>query len=166
MHGPVYSMPRAALLCVVVRMAAAAWTQFGHDTAHTGRVTYVGPLQPVEKWNVSWSTFYDSNTFIAVPAYSDTTGLVYIGSLTGEFLGIHADSGVAAWNVSLGTTIESSPALNADSTTVFFGTQGADVFALDAKTGEQKWRSEAGAAVVRGVRGCLPHPELLVYLTM
>ena len=75
-------------------------------------------------------------------------GHVYIGDTHGDFYALTANKGVTAWHFAAGGWISDSPALEAG--TVFFTSQFTDsngqvsaiCFALDAATGQQRWKSK------------------------
>lgn len=79
-------------------------------------------------------------------------GRVYVGSKDGRMYSFEADSGELAWSHTAGGEIYAgvvAAATPKTEPTVYFGVFGGDSFyALDARTGEERWRADAGGSVI------------------
>jgi len=69
-------------------------------------------------------------------------GRIYIGGRDGVFYCLGAADGKLAWKYDAGRPICQSPALDPQRAAVYFTSEDMVVHALDAATGERKWRSE------------------------
>lgn len=100
--------------------------------AHTGEHPGPGPAgDPRLKWNVS-----TAGELLAAPVMVDD--VVYIGTKSGFLLALAADSGQELWRFDLGNYImRSSPAV-VDG--IVYVTGGYDIYALDAASGQPRWR--------------------------
>lgn len=76
-----------------------------------------------------------------------TSGLVLVGSSDGKFFNaVRETSGEEVWRFRTPERVFSSGAVSGDS--VFFGCDDGHLFALDAKTGAERWRFSTGAGTM------------------
>lgn len=90
-----------------------------------------GPYVPVER---------------AQAALDPTHDRVYVGS-TGGVLYAMTSAGAKIWRYDAGAAIEAAPAVDAAGGAVYVTTEDGVMHALDAATGEQKWRKPVGGPV-------------------
>ncbi|MDY6876607.1 MAG: PQQ-binding-like beta-propeller repeat protein [Chloroflexota bacterium] len=115
--------------------------------AHTG----------VERWRVA-----GENWFWGSPAvYSDT---VYAADVNGNVYAVHADTGEQIWHQSLDAEVRAGPALTADGSMLFIGSQNGTLYALDSADGFVLWQraSDEGQMLSSSVvSGSLVYEPLL-----
>jgi len=70
------------------------------------------------------------------------SGRIYIGGRDGRFYCLNAADGALMWSYQAGAPICQSPALDARRNAVYFTDESMHVHALDATTGQARWRSE------------------------
>ncbi|HKG91199.1 MAG TPA: PQQ-binding-like beta-propeller repeat protein [Gemmatimonadaceae bacterium] len=84
-------------------------------------------------------------------------GLVYVGAAGGSYRALRAADGTVAWTFKAGAEVPlawglesgqvygSSPAISGS--TVLFGAEDGNLYAVDARTGRERWRFAAGARI-------------------
>lgn len=100
--------------------------------AHTGTVYAIGKADGAERW-----AFDAGEEFTCPPAVAD--GTLYLGSQAGTLYALDTDDGAERWAASGVGFVNSGPTV-ADGT-VFLGTNRG-LFAVDADSGDSKWRVE------------------------
>ncbi|MDF1656001.1 MAG: PQQ-binding-like beta-propeller repeat protein [Verrucomicrobiales bacterium] len=85
--------------------------------------------------------------FEATPVIS--SGVVFVGSQSGEFLAIELESGELKWTFNAEGPISAPGAAYED--LIFFGDTYGFVYALDADTGEELWRFETEGKIEGGI---------------
>ena len=89
------------------------------------------------------------------PTISESGSVVYIGALDNRLHAYHLTGGYGKWSVITGGWVESTPLL-ADST-VFFGSNDGNVYAVNAGNGNIRWKTQLPLAVIskpeKGVMG-------------
>lgn len=113
--------------------------------AGRGEVYGVDTSSGTQKW-----VYEIGNYTYASPALSPDGSTLYIGSGYGKFQAFDPSTGALKWNFETSTKkerdssggfeIKGKPAFTPDGSTVFVGTFNDHLFALDALTGEQKWK--------------------------
>lgn len=94
---------------------------------------------------VKWAFIADDG-FETTPLVID--GRVFIGDLGGLFHAVSAETGKKLWQFDAGGEIHcSANYLGDDRKRIIFGTDGADVFCLEAQTGKVIWNKKAEAQV-------------------
>ncbi len=152
---PSLSLAAACTQTPVLTAEGSGWTGWGNGYANTrqadGSITSadLGTLQ------LRWAYgFANAGSVVGNPVVHDN--VLYIGVDSGEVHAIDAASGCTYWVfTSPSGGVRTAPALaDVDGRwLLFFGSRGADVFAIDALTGAQVWRTEVDdhpAAILTG----------------
>ena len=92
---------------------AAPWPMAGHDAAHTGRTTYLGPSAPILKRG-----FESSMTSVFTGPSIDSSGTIYVGGPNGLYA-LDPD-GSQKWRFDMPSHADGVPAIDA-SGTVYVG---------------------------------------------
>ena len=79
-----------------------------------------------------------SNT---APLVDPSSGRVYVSSSNGFLSALNAVDGGVYWRIDLGAPILVTPALSADSQTIYSGTERMEAVALSAADGQIRWRA-------------------------
>lgn len=101
---------------------------------HTGRSRFRGPASAAEAWR------YEVGDHVSAQPVLGPDGSVYVGGHDQRFHAIEAD-GSPRWAVPMHQKVWSAAAIVGD--TVFVGSDADAFFALDAATGETRWRVHA-----------------------
>ena len=101
-----------------------------------------------EKWHFTPSTVASSYNPLTV---NPVSGDIYFGTTTGGQFYCVDDSGSQKWMFTgAGSCQSTAPAVSKDGSVVYLGDASGHLFAIDAASGTQKWKTSAGAKV-----GCL-----------
>jgi|GEM_PF-6414731 len=138
-----------AILMATMASAQDSWPMFRGNPGRTGYATATGDLK--EDFLISW-TFTAPNGIFASPAVADLNGdgkLEIVVPLDKErrspqeSLIVLSNTGRVMWRFVTRGGIHSSPTIsdvNGDGTLdVIFGTNDAEIYALDGKTGQELW---------------------------
>jgi outer membrane protein assembly factor BamB len=121
--------------------APAATATTLYITCSDGRVYALDKASGALRWK---SSSYDLlNTTVAVLG-----GRLYFGAKDGKFRCLDADSGKLLWAYRCGSSIMSSPAVDATTGSVVFGSLDHYVYCLNLGDGKRKWRFETGGMVL------------------
>jgi outer membrane protein assembly factor BamB len=129
------------------------WAQWGHGldrTFSTPCETAISP-ESVPELGLEW--FFNTDDVVtATPAVAGETA--YVGDWSGRFYALDLETGGPRWTfqadlheeVYAGQIVSSAAVADGpDGRTVWFGA-GKTLYALDARTGEERWRHELGEA--------------------
>ncbi|MHB1034364.1 MAG: outer membrane protein assembly factor BamB family protein [Pirellulales bacterium] len=119
--------------------ATDSWPLVRGDSLATGVAT--GSLP--EKLELLWTFPTKQGSFESTPVIAG--GVVYIGSLDGNFFAVDLASGKEKWKFFSELGFNASAAVRDG--VVFIGDSEGKFFALDAATGKQKWKAEAQAEI-------------------
>jgi outer membrane protein assembly factor BamB len=100
------------------------------------------------------STLWRFETLGAVqsePLYDPELDLVYFGSHDGALYAVHASDGALAWRFASGAEVARKPALAGE--TLVFANGADNLFAIDRRTGAQKWHVHRTPALGMEVSG-------------
>lgn len=118
------------------------WPMFHQNPQHTGLSIFNTKENPGHiKWTVNVWQEVTTSTAIA------SDGTLYIGTGSsaiddGNFFAINND-GTKKWEFNIyGSPIRSSPALNRDESTIYFGSDDGILYALNTNYGWEKWKYE------------------------
>ncbi len=103
------------------------------DAAHSG--TQPGPA-PTENPRLAWR-FDTGNEILASPVVAD--GMVFVTNRAGFLYAVDAGSGQQLWRIDLGKYVIRTTPTYRDGT--LYLVAGFDALALDARTGEQRWKA-------------------------
>lgn len=145
----------------------ASWNGWGNDLANSrfqsaaaARLTTAQVPRLKLKWAFGYPAGVSANGQPAV-----ASGRVFVGSDNGYFYSLDARTGCVYWSFESGSIIRNSPvvapvtaqgAVAGQSTSqyaVFFGDGHANVYALDARTGRQLWKTRADQHFVARITG-------------
>ena len=101
-----------------------------------------GKEQPL---SVLWE-FQDNADIGSAPAME--FGLVYISNSAGAVKALDATNGAVIWTYTTGGKIFSSPAVHKASVTLVVGSSDNNIYGLDARTGELRWKVAANKSVL------------------
>jgi outer membrane protein assembly factor BamB len=87
--------------------------------------------------NSLWTSFETEDAIWAAPSFDDEH--LYLASLDHKLYAIDRSNGREVWSADLEGAIVGSPAVN-DTGTLFVGTFGSEMIALDAETGNIQWQ--------------------------
>jgi outer membrane protein assembly factor BamB len=108
----------------------------------TGGVAYVG-LASGAVYAVDAATGQDLWRFQAArdvwSAPQVAEGVVYVASLDHRMYALNAETGAELWSQDLGAALAGTPTLSADGETLFAGTFGSQLVALNTADGSEKW---------------------------
>jgi polyvinyl alcohol dehydrogenase (cytochrome) len=85
-------------------------------------------------------------------------GRVYISSVEGEFYSLDANTGCIHWMIETEAGVRGAASLGqtrSDMSTVFFGDQAANVYAVDAESGKLLWKVKADDYPLAAITGSL-----------
>jgi outer membrane protein assembly factor BamB len=133
-----------SLLAGAPTAARANWVDYGGNPQHTGVATEALPAPLSVVWKFA-TDYTKGNT--SSPIVEGNT--IYFASKDRVYA-VQADSGQLLWKSPSGdqpgtTTYRSSPAVAGD--TLYVGANDGGMYALDARTGSQKWKFVTGAPV-------------------
>lgn len=111
------------------------WRMAGGDATRKGLAAAALPLEPQLSGALPLK-----GSVKAAPVFAED-GVVFAADRAGWAHSFSAD-GVERWSVELDSGVDASPALSDDDATLFVGTFGGWVHALDAASGETKWKHE------------------------
>lgn len=103
------------------------------DTAHSG--SQPGPA-PAENPHLAWR-FDTGNEILASPVVAD--GKVFVTNRAGFLYAVDASNGQQLWRIELGKYVIRTTPTYRDGT--LYLVAGFDALALDARTGEQRWKT-------------------------
>ncbi len=139
---------------VTIASPAEDWPKFQRDLANTGRSIETGiGSSTVNLLQAKWK-FNTGGAVVDSPAVATVNGvrMVFIGSGSGIFYALDADTGAVRWSfpvdlnglctVAAGCALPSSPAVQ--NGIVYFGTGNDDMYALNASDGSLRWKVRAG----------------------
>ena len=150
----------SVVLIMILPLGASAF-MFRNDTAHTGVYNNGGTPNNVSLWNYSFGGFQyrnasnfsyimDNSTY-ASPAV--VNGVVYEGSLGGNFTALNATTGAALWTFTVSPAvgaddIHASAAVDVGLGVVYFTSYDHNLYARNIADGSSHWASPAdiGAA--------------------
>ena len=95
--------------------------------------------------SVVWE-FQDNADIGSAPAME--FGLVYISNSAGAVKALDATNGAVIWTYTTGGKIFSSPAVHKVSATLVVGSSDNNIYGLDARTGELRWKVAANKSVL------------------
>ena len=142
-----------------------SWNGWGNDTANTrfqpaaaARLTAAQVPQLKLKWAFGYPTGMTSNGQPAI-----ASGRLFVGSDNGHFYSLDAKTGCVYWSFDTGSFVRNAPVVAPVAGpgapapagappppvryAVFFGDGHANVYALDAQTGKQLWKTRADSHV-------------------
>ncbi len=93
----------------------------------------------------AWS-FQTGGAIFGSPARS-SDGVTYVGSRDGRVYAIAPD-GTQKWSFLAGDWVDSSPTLNHDEDTVYFGCWDNSLYAVDASSGQKRWSFATGSLII------------------
>ncbi|HET7271879.1 MAG TPA: PQQ-binding-like beta-propeller repeat protein, partial [Rubrobacter sp.] len=93
---------------------------------------------------VRWS-FHPDGTIYGPPAFDAETGRIYFGATDKKLYALDA-RGLFLWAFEAGDNVASRPVVAGN--TVVFGSENRNVYGLDARTGEERWKVKTGGPVV------------------
>jgi outer membrane protein assembly factor BamB len=112
------------------------WAVERRSTANTGYVP--NGDDPVEPITERWS-FETRSGVGTTPLLAD--GVVYVGDGSGTVFAVDSSDGTERWHTDLGSTIYSTPAIDAEAGVVYVGLSES-LLALDAETGTRRWQTD------------------------
>ena len=116
------------------------WPMKCHDTRHTGRSPYSTADNPLaEMWR------YKSGDRVEGGCIIDINGMIIFGDFDGYLYAVTPD-GDLLWKTKLDGWVWSTPALGGDGT-VYVGTYGYNLFAVNSKDGKVLWSFYAGGSI-------------------
>ena len=89
----------------------------------------------------------EDNEFLAQTSPSVWNGQVFAGRLDGKFAAINDADGKINWQKQCTDSVASDPSIATASGIVYFGCNDKNLYALDAATGEEKWKFETGGEI-------------------
>lgn len=95
---------------------------------------------------VKWR-FHPPGTIYGPPAFDAVRRRVYVGAGDRRLYALDA-RGLYLWSFETGDNVATRPLVLPEQGLVLFGSEDGNLYALDADTGEQRWKAEAGGAVV------------------
>jgi outer membrane protein assembly factor BamB len=131
-------------------LADTAWPTFGHDLQNTGRSPYVGPQDPVVKWEVQTSIEGPDEGGIYAQPVIGADGTIYVGTqyLSSTFYAINPDGTVKWAFIPAGMYNTFDTAAIAEDGTVYVQaypySDGGKLYALDPDDGSVNWFFTAG----------------------
>jgi outer membrane protein assembly factor BamB len=93
---------------------------------------------------VRWR-FHPDGTVYGPPAFDAETGRIYFGATDKKLYALDA-RGLFLWAFETGDNVASRPVVAGN--TVIFGAENRNVYGLDARTGEERWKVGTGGPVV------------------
>ena len=135
-----------------------SWSAWGNDLANTrfqpaaaARLTAAQVPQLKLKWAFGFPAGVSANGQPAI-----VSGRIFVGSDNGYFYSLDAKTGCVYWSFENGSIVRNAPVVaaivNPGTTTpqpvVYFGDGHANVYALDAQTGKQIWKTRADSHFV------------------
>ena len=122
-------------------LASAAWPKYRGNLGNTGRASGSGATGTLR-----WSAAAGFADRVEGSPIIGPDGVVYIGADDGKFYAFDGATGAIRWATAVQTAgVDSSAALGADGS-LYVGA-GSGVVALDAATGNPKWRFDTGGDV-------------------
>jgi outer membrane protein assembly factor BamB len=119
---------------------------------------YSGTMSAVriDNGDIKWQSGSQGSSFGRAGAIYGTAavafGRVYVGSKDGRMYSFEKETGDLAWSHTVGGEVYAAPvAADTPKTdpTVYFGTFGGSTFyALDARSGDQRWSADSGGSVI------------------
>lgn len=138
--------PRPKLLKLTLGTPLTPVTMFRVDTLRRGRSPFAGPaLRPRVRWRRRLG-----GTVNASPTVG-TDGSLYLGSHDGHITA-YTPKGRRRWRFRTGDKVWSSVALSPKGKTLYVGSDDDHLYALDARTGRQRWKLRLGTCGLKGGR--------------
>ncbi|XGI83519.1 PQQ-binding-like beta-propeller repeat protein [Halorutilales archaeon Cl-col2-1] len=117
----------------------SAWSQFQHDAANTGYISYGTEDSLTDTWS-----YPTRGSLVSSPAVAD--GRVFFGSKDGSLYAVDSETSETAWSYSTRAGIASSPAAVGDR--VYVGSNDGSLYAVDAESGDRIWEHSTDGGVV------------------
>ena len=101
----------------------------------------------IQRLRVKWAFGFPPNTLLSQPTVIG--GRIFVGALRGRVYSIDAAKGCLHWSVKTAAGVRTAmsvgmlPGNNPPRSALYFGDVSANVYAVDAKTGEQVWTARA-----------------------
>ena len=101
----------------------------------------------IQRLRVKWAFGFPPNTLLSQPTVIG--GRIFVGALRGRVYSIDAAKGCLHWSVKTAAGVRTAmtvgmlPGKNPPRSALYFGDVSANVYAVDAKTGEQVWTARA-----------------------
>jgi outer membrane protein assembly factor BamB len=115
----------------------------------SGQVGEALPGKPAVKWMVPTEGAILGEAVVS-------QGLVVFGNIAGLLLAVDLESGTRKWQRDFEMSFEAAPAILGD--TIFIGCEDMKLYALDLKTGSEKWAIETEDKITAGVN-LTPNPD-------
>jgi polyvinyl alcohol dehydrogenase (cytochrome) len=174
--GEAKSMPNqcAANAAMTDPTRGPSWNGWGNDLANTrfqpaaaARLT----AADIPRLKVKWSFgFPHGETNNSQPTI--VSGRVFVGSDNGYVYSLDAKTGCVYWSFQNGSIVRGSPTVGAVTGqgnaryAVFFGDGHANVFAVDAQTGRQLWKTRVDEHMVARITAGLRYHDGRVYVPL
>jgi polyvinyl alcohol dehydrogenase (cytochrome) len=172
--GEASSMPNRCTANPPMRDPASgpSWNGWGNDLANTrfqsaaaARLTAADVSRLKLKWAFGFPKGVTNNTQPAI-----VSGRVFASGDNGYTYSLDAKTGCVYWSFQNGSIVRNSPMVGAVSGqgatrwAVFFGDGHANVFALDAQTGRQLWKTRVDDHVVARITAGVKYHDGRVYV--
>jgi len=150
---PLVTTPPAKAMCPPNRVTldGSEWTGWGGNTSNTRFQSAAGiAADQVPRLKVKWAFAFPGD----IQAYSQPTiadGRVYVGSPGGKIYSLDAKTGCVNWFFQAESGVRTAVSLANNA--AFFGDSKANVYAVNASTGKQLWKTKADAFPVAGITG-------------
>ena len=115
------------------------WWMFHHDSQHSGRSAFTGPISPSKKWAFAIGALIAGSS----PAIG-ADGTTYIGARNGCLYAVYPN-GSQRWAFQSNNAICSSPAIGTDGT-IYIGSGDGNLYALKPD-GTRKWAFPTGNSI-------------------
>jgi polyvinyl alcohol dehydrogenase (cytochrome) len=154
---PLVTTPSARAMCPpnLVTLDGAEWTGWGGNSSNTRFQNNAGiSASEVPRLKVKWAFAFPGD----IQAYSQPTiynGRVFVGSPGGKVYSLDTDSGCVHWYFDAEAGVRSAVTVDSAGprSIAYFGDAKANVYAIDAVTGKQLWKTKADAFPVAGITG-------------
>ena len=153
-----------------INLKATGWNGWGNDLDNTHFQPKPGlKAEDVPRLKVKWAFAYPGTTAVGQPTIIGNR--LYVTTGTGEVMCLNAQTGCAYWATSVGSMVRTAVSIGAlppgskAKYAAYFGDTRANVYAVNAETGEQLWKINldqhpvariTGAPVLHGNRLYVP----------
>lgn len=129
----------------------AQWAQRGGTPQHSGESKFQGP-EVTDATTLGYAWTFKTEGEIVVGAVAAQDGTVIIPDDMGNVYAINPTTGQERWHVHIPTGfVAGEPGIDPASTTVYFGTSGGDLIAINLADGSSKWDTTLSAPILGSI---------------
>lgn len=136
---------RCQTLGGAINLKAPGWNGWGNDYDNTRFQPKPGlKAEDVSRLKVKWAFAYPATMAIGEPVVVGNR--LYVTTDSGQVICLNAQMGCAYWAISVGAPVRTAvsvgalPAGSKAKMAAYFGDERANVYAVDAETGQQLWK--------------------------